>query len=40
MPKFLQTYVMETTEVRENLGKLKKILFAKKMTENFVCSLI
>jgi hypothetical protein len=28
--KLLQAYVMETTEVKENLVKYKKVLFARK----------
>jgi hypothetical protein len=28
--RMLQAYVMETTEVKENLAKYKKVLFARK----------
>jgi hypothetical protein len=39
VPRLLQPYVMETTEVKDNLAKYKKALFARKWYEIFLRSL-
>jgi len=39
VPRLLQPYVMETTEVKDNLAKYKKVLFARKWSEIFLRSL-